>query len=260
MNGDTGTASRLLAVLRVLVEGKQEISVKRLSEILGLPTSTTHRLLHQLVQLGFAERAPMRRYCVGREFSRLGALAMQGQPSLEVARPIMRDVVEGCNETCLLGLYLPASRQMSFVEKVDSRHPLRYRVRMYELRSLAWGASGKAILTWLPGAVVESVINRVTASPATGFAPPSVAVIMRELRRIRERGYAISKGEQTPGAVGLAAPVFGESGQVFGDLCITVPEFRFSPKDERHLAELIVTRANKLSELLRAPCMNRVAF
>jgi len=253
MESNEGTVSRVLSMLRLLAESRGEQSVKSVAESLGLASSTAHRLLDQLVSHGFVERAPQRKYRVGREFLRLGAMTAQEQPAIEIARPVMRDVVDSCNETCLLGLYLPKAQKMTFVEKIDSRHPLRYRVRMYQLRSLAWGASGKAILASLPGSVIASILATAENSPCTGHSLPGSEHLQIALANIRKRGYAISKGEQTEGAIGLAAPIFGNDGRIFGDLCITIPEFRFNSRDESRLAKLLITQAQRLSVLLGQP-------
>src|SRR3546814_14265980 len=77
---------------------------------------------------------------------------------------------------------------------------------------LYWGASGKAILAFLPDDEIEQILRREGASPASGEKPPSLRARMAELREVRERGYAISEGQKLPGARGVAAPVFDAKG------------------------------------------------
>ena len=60
-----GHAERLILLLTTFAEGPDVMSVKELAEKLGLPQSSTHRLLESLVATGLIGRAPHRRYRIG---------------------------------------------------------------------------------------------------------------------------------------------------------------------------------------------------
>ena len=64
-------------------------------------------------------------------------------------------------------------------------------------------------------------------------------------------GYAYSRGQRSRGAVGLGAPLFDAAGDVFGDVCITIPEGRFDPAQEPKLGALLVSAAADISADLR---------
>jgi hypothetical protein len=44
----------------------------------------------------------------------------------------------------------------------------------------------------------------------------------------------------------------GSNGTVPGDLCVTIPAFRFQPGSEREIAESLIAKAAELSSLLGA--------
>jgi len=203
-----------------------------------------------MMETGFVERAPGRLYRVGAEFSRLGALAAQKLNIAHLARPMMERLVAECNETCLLGLYLPKARKLALVEKIDSRYPLRYMANMYVHRNLVWGATGLSILAWLPDDQQEELLAAAPPSPANASRVLDVAAVRKRLELIRERGYAITSCERVQGAVGIAAPVFRAQAQVAGNLCLTIPTFRFEAHDEKRLAELLIAAARTLSRSL----------
>src|SRR5262249_32013102 len=60
--------------------------------------------------------------------------------------------------------------------------------------------------------------------------------LARAVARIRQQGYAITRGERTPGAVGIAAPILGPGANCIGSIGITLPEQRFPPKNEGRTA------------------------
>jgi DNA-binding IclR family transcriptional regulator len=96
----------------------------------------------------------------------------------------------------------------------------------------------------------RAIIDQTKLRPLTDRTIVRPGELEQELRRIRERGYACSTGQRIPGAVGLAAPIFGPAGRVIGDLWLTIPESRFQPRTEADLARLVIDYARRVSEPL----------
>ncbi|WP_372617287.1 IclR family transcriptional regulator [Falsiroseomonas sp.] len=252
LSGAAGVSvvSRVVGLLRSFAEAGASVSIKDLSGELGLAPSTLHRLLEQLIEAGMIERAPRRRYRVSAEFSRIGALAARKTGVLRLARPVLEEVARETAETCMLGMLLPQALTMMFIDKAPAAQPLPYEIRMHRARSLLWGATGLCILAWLGRQDLEDVLGRGELSPVNGRSPPEGAVLARRLARIRAHGYAITRGEQTSGAVGMAAPIFGAHGRIVADLCITLPQARFGAGDEARFARLLMERATRLSRVM----------
>jgi DNA-binding IclR family transcriptional regulator len=163
--------------------------------------STTHRLLALLQEQGFVERgADQRTYRPGLEFLRVGGLVSSRAQLTDVAEPFMRAVVETCDETCLLSVYLPHNRSSMIAKVIYGSHPLRYVATLYQPSSLVWGATGLGILAFLPHAVIDDLVPREGPSPATGKAV-RLPALRRDLATIRERGYACTRGQKIVGAV-----------------------------------------------------------
>jgi DNA-binding IclR family transcriptional regulator len=250
MEQTTGTVARAVLLLaRVAAEGTT--TIKSLSQALSLAPSTVHRLLDLLASQGMIEHDQKhRRYSIGPEFYRVSALVVTRYDLVTLALPILREVVAEADESCVLGLYWPSQRRMSFAKCADSTRPLRYRVQLNTPLPIVWGASGRSILAHLPEEEVAHVLAEETASPGKGEALPSPEALTRELAEIRARGYAISRGQKIAGAVGISAPVFGASGKVIGSLSITIPEIRFVEEQATKLGQLIRNRAGELSTRL----------
>lgn len=246
----TGTVARAVQLLaRVAVEGTT--TIKSLSQALSLAPSTVHRLLDLLANQGMIEHdAKHRRYSIGPEFYRVSALVVTRYDVVTLALPILRAVADETDESCVLGLYWPHQRRMSFAKCADSTRPLRYRVQLNTPLPIVWGASGRSILAHLPADEVEQVLAEEDASPGKGEALPSPDALARELAEIRVRGYAMSRGQKIAGAVGISAAVFGASGRVIGSLSITIPEIRFIEEQADKLGQLIQIRAGELSARL----------
>lgn len=245
-----GTVTRVVQLLGHLAEN-HVTSIKQVSQSIGLAPSTCHRLLDLLLREGLVERDPTgRRYRVGVEFVRIAALTQQHFDIRQIALPYLRAVVDQCDETCVLALYDKATGSMIFAEKVDSSRLLRYQLPMDKPLSLLWGASGRAILAYLPDSEMHSIYEKEGPAPASGEPLAPFAVLQEQLRKIRDDGVAVSSGQKIAGAVGINAPIFGADGSVLGSLGVTVPELRIRDADLDGLRKLISGSADRLSSML----------
>jgi DNA-binding IclR family transcriptional regulator len=246
-----GTVARAAVILRSLAEAEDDVSIKSLSDQLQLAPSTVHRLLHLLMEQGLVERGENgHRYHAGTEFFRLGALVVNKTRIPKLALPYMRAVVDKCDEFCLLTMYLPAERKTMIAQSVSSSHPLTYALEKFRAMEIAWGARSRCILAHLPDADVREIYDEAEVSPATGRGLPPFDEFMSVLADIRRKGYAYSISQKLQGAVGIAAPLFGAQGSVFGSLNVTVPEFRWDEKRLPEIAGVLVEQARRLSGAL----------
>lgn len=248
-----GTVQRVVEVLRHLAE-RGDTTIKDLSAAIGLVPSTCHRMLDLLVKEGLAEQAGERRgYHLGPEFFRLAALVNTRQDIRSLARPFLQQVVDACDETCVLCLYVPADRNMIFAEKIDSSQLLRYQLKLNSPMPVLWGASGRAILAHLPREDRRRIYDEAEDAPASGEKRPPIKELEAELAVIRDHGYAVSHGQKIAGAVGINSAVFNAAGTVVGSLGVTVPQQRMVATDEAKLGMLVRRHAAALSHTLGAP-------
>jgi DNA-binding IclR family transcriptional regulator len=245
-----GTVQRVVEIVRFFAE-RGEATLKDASTALMLAPSTCHRLLDLLGREGLIEQdAARRRYRIGRELFRVAALVHAKQDIRMLALPFLREIVDTCDETCVLNVYLPSEGRMFYAEKADSGHLLRYQLPMNTAVSVLWGASGRSIVAYLDVTEIDGIYAAEGPAPASREKLPTRRALDRALALVREQGYAVSHGQKIAGAVGIAAPVFQANGQVIGSLCVTAPEARITAKDESRIGGLVRRTADKLSAAL----------
>jgi DNA-binding IclR family transcriptional regulator len=246
-----GTVARVMAVFRAVVEAPADISVAEVTELLGLPRPTVHRLLDLLAKEDMLEPDPAtRRWRPTAECQRLGAVLTSKRDLVALARPVLAEVVRLSEEACLLGVYLPRRREMIYAAEHTSPNPLSYRIELNSPVSVMWGASGRAILAFLPEEEIEAILTERDPAPGSGEKPPSPATLRRELAEVRAKGYAFSRGQKIPGSRGISAPILGADGVAVGSLTLTIPEMRFREQAKQQLAEMVIGGARKLSSTL----------
>lgn len=243
--------ARTLAVLTVMAEAGGSVGVTDVAEALGLPMSTSHRLLDLLRGAGFVERdATERRYRLGLQFLRVASLVTQNTSFATLCQPALERLTARTGETSMFCEYLPdhpSDRHMAaYTAKCDSPHSLRYRIALFEPAPVECGASGIAILSFLPPPLRTSLCAAPRPSPLTGKRPSSrgLAELIESTRR---KGHAFSSGEKLPDSIGVAVPVLLSEERPIGSLTLTVPLARFVKSKLKGYVALLSGEARLLS-------------
>jgi DNA-binding IclR family transcriptional regulator len=241
---------RWLKVLSAFVE-RDEWGVRELAGSIGLPRSAVHRILHDMVRLGLLAPTSKRgQFRPGHALARLAVLLADRVDVRRLGRPILEATMGETGETTILALYAPARRQFWAVDAAESGQTIRYIWEsLREWGDLHVGSSGKGILAFLPESERESIIESLP-DPIPGLRPIAKADLRAELAQARRRGYVVSHGERFAGAVGVSAPIRDAMGRVVGDLIISWPDNRTSPKKETEAARVVVVAAQELSSRL----------
>jgi DNA-binding IclR family transcriptional regulator len=225
--------------------------VREIAKGVGMSPSTVHRLLGLLEEEGLVRQDdPGGGYDVGTELLRLAWTASGTHPIRSAAQPHMQELAAASGETVSFGLYDPVRQQTYVLAVVESDAPVRYVSKLHEWRDLHTGASGRAVMAFLPDDERRAVIERTQLAPATEHTITSVDELERVLTGVREQGYAFSQEERRLGGVGIAAPVFGPGGQVVAEIGVSVPTQRFVASDEARLARLVTACAARITEEL----------
>lgn len=260
-----GRAFRLLSWMAARDDGPW--GVREIAKGVAMNPSTVHRLLGLLEEEELIRKAdPGGGYALGPEFLRLARQAAGTHPVGALALPFMRELVEASGETATLALYDPVRRQTCVVAVVETDAPFRFVSTLHEWRDLHTGASGRAVMAFLPAAERREVMERTRLAPATERTITSPDALEGVLADVRAAGYAVSLEERRLGGVGLAAPVFGAVGQVLGEVGLSVPTQRFRPEDEPRLATLVRACAGRITQALGgdvpddAPTRERVSL
>lgn len=226
---------RVAAVLAAFADGARDIGVTELARHVGCSKSVVHRILVDLVASGFLVTDPStRRYRLGPLARRLSVAAGEHHDLRSEALPFLHRIQERTGETATLSLLRGDARV--YVDQVESRHRVRQTVHVGEEAPLHLGASGKAILAFMP----EDEWPPVARTPT--FAA--------ELRRIRKRGYATSASERIPGASSVAAPVFDDAGRAIGSISAAGVVTRANARRNASHGAVVRGEARALSQLL----------
>ena len=246
----TGTeaAARVADVLRMFTNGPAAVGVSEIARELGLSKAVVHRILQSLVSRSFVVVDPAtREYRLGPSAVALGVRALRDIDLRRAARPVLRRLRDLTGETTTLSELVASSRV--YLDQFESRQEIKMTVELGRPHPLHAGASGRAILAFLPEQTVEQVIE--SGLPAlTPATIRSSGGLRRSLAKVRSGGYATSQGERQHGAGSVAAPVFGIDGDVLGAISVCGPVSRFDAEAVDRYAPMVVAAAAEVSQSL----------
>jgi DNA-binding IclR family transcriptional regulator len=241
------TVERAMGILLTLTRGDRGLGVSEIARSLNLPKSAVHRILGSLVKTGFVEKEePGARYRLGLRAIDLGMVAM-GTPDVRaLALPVMQDLSRRTGETVTLSMLI--GRERVYVSQVEGPKTVRMTVRVGARFPLYAGASGRAILSALPQAERDAYLESVALRPLTPDTITSRQRLEKEIRHVREAGYASSAGERDPWAAAVAAALVTARGRVLGSISVCGPRQRFGTAEVEEYGRMVAGAAAGLSE------------
>lgn len=240
----TTSLGKGLALLDVLTAADGPLRLGSLAARAGQPRSTTHRLVRMLVSSGVATQNADGTYALGLRLLELGRRAVAGTDLRATAIPVLRELRDRTGETAHLGI--ADGDEVVYLEKVESRHAVRMTSEVGGRNPAHCTALGKAILSQRPP---ETRCPRTLPS-RTDRTHTTARALAHDLRRVRQRGYAIDDEENEPGLRCVAAPVLDAAGHPVAAVSISGPTIRITADNVRYFGQAVIFAAASISRAL----------
>jgi IclR family acetate operon transcriptional repressor len=196
---------RAFELLEHLADAGGQLALTELAAASGLPMPTIYRLMRTLVNQGYVRQEPSKRYALGPRLIRLGETA--GRLLGSWAQPSLAQLVNEVGETANMAVL--EGDEVVYVAQVPSRHSMRMFTEVGRRVNPHCTGVGKALLAQLPDSVAREIVARTGMPAHTPHTITDPAVLVEELARIRQRGYALDDEEQEVGVRCVAVPLTG---------------------------------------------------
>jgi DNA-binding IclR family transcriptional regulator len=210
----------------------------RLSDIARQTNETKPRILRMLrtlEQRGLVRRSESGTFRLGNTAIVLGTAASTQVDLVRVANPILERVGQKVNETTQLRII--DNGESLCVAKFEPARDLRVHSMIGRRRPLHAG-SYKVLLAYLPPQVQAQMIPD-NPEKFTSKTPTDRVKIIAELKKIKELGHCISRGEVSEQLVSVSVPVLAFDGSVIAAVNIAAPAFRTQDSDlQRYVTQL----------------------
>lgn len=237
---------KALDVLEAVGAGRN-VGLHALTQATGYPPSTVHRLLKILGRRRYVRQDPATsKYQLSLKVLELASLLREGMGVIEVARPVMKSLMEATGETVNLVVF--EGNEAVYVEQVaNPQSLLRMFTRVGARTPLYCSGVGKAFLAAQSD---DRALGYFQAQEKVRHTPRTILNsegFIQELERTRERGYALDNEEMETG-VGCVAAVIASNGNVLAGLSISGPASRILADGGERMGQAVRAAAVEISQ------------
>jgi DNA-binding IclR family transcriptional regulator len=225
---------RAMDVLEVIGTSTEPVSLKNITEKVGLPKSTVYRILSNLESRGYVCCSNEGGYRLGLTFLTLGQKAERGFELKRLARPHMTRLNQLTNESVHLGVL--SRNRVLYLDSIDSPHTIRLVAQIGGSNLLHCTSLGKALLIAHSDEEIRQILVEVGMERRTHYTLVTPEAFLKEMEVVRRVGFGFDDRESDNECFCIGAPIYNHLGQVLAAISVSGPISRVS----RRTAETIV--------------------
>jgi IclR family transcriptional regulator, pca regulon regulatory protein len=245
--GGIQSVGKALSILELFDEDHPAMSMTEIATRTGLNRATAYRFCQTLLGLGYLEEAGSGTLRPGLKAVSLARAALSSRELPELALPYLRELQTNTGET--VNMALLDGDEVVYVERLLSDSLLALRLFVGSRLPALGSSLGRAMLAFRPEEEVDRMIDGSQLQPSTERSIVEPTRLRTELRRIRSRGYALNDQEVVMGITGVAAPIFGVSGEPIAAINLSISHPVRGGQIDAELAPAVLATARSISAL-----------
>ena len=248
-DGKNQSLVRAMTLLERLSLTASGMTLTDLSQQLGMPSATTHRLLNTFEEMGYVEHdSTLGLWFIGLKTFSVGNAFLNRRDFIATARPYMRRLVDQCGET--VNLAVIDDGEVVYVGQVQSPEMMRMIVKLGSRSPIHASGVGKTLLASMTEKGVSTILQRKGLARFTERTIDNPANLRVELSHIRKLGYALDDEEHSVGLRCVAATIFDENGVALAGLSLSGPKARITDSRLTDLGAAIRQMADEVTAAL----------
>lgn len=240
-------------ILELLRKEERAMGVSEIAKLLGLTTTTAHRILSALRNCRAVQQDPKTHlYDLNDHLLLYGKAVLNRFSFLSSIHPILGELSKRVGETVFMGI-LDEQFDLIYIDQVDSLdHPLRMTPQIGLRQPAHCTSLGKVLLANLPAERQNLFLSRGTFPKKTEFTLTTEKELREELTRISTLGFALDQEEMENGIYCVAAPI-QNTREVIAAVSISGPSSRMQSKGyDTTLSKEIVATAARVSQYIQS--------
>jgi DNA-binding IclR family transcriptional regulator len=224
-------------ILALLSKEPEKHKLIDLSKLLGINKSSMFSLLATMETLQWVRKSAADTYSLGPALSAYAASYVRRFDLYESFQHEAAAVRDRLQET--IQLAKRSDDHILYLGKVEAQTPVRLLSEPGMRLPAHATALGKALLAWLPEEEWLKLYPQPELPQLSPHTIGSRSRLLDELRRVRERGYAIDDQEAVMGFKCVAAPVFNRAGEASAAVSCSMPLHQWTLKADEAREEIL---------------------
>lgn len=237
------TVAKVFLLLETLSTNDEAIGITELAKKTNLGKSNVHRLLQTLIELKYVRKNIENNYETTLRMWEMGNHTFSRISLRGVARPYLRNLAQMSKETIHLSEL--HGLEVLYIDKIESQEPVRAYTQLGGRAPAYCTATGKVMIAYIESELISSYYENAQQFTSKTIVNSDRFIV--EANDIREKKYAINRGEWSSEVIGVAAPIVNNDGMVVAAIGLSAPASRMQLSELEMLAIPLVQYAEKIS-------------
>lgn len=244
--GRVHSVDKALLIVKLLAEKGREMKLTEISDELDINKSTLHGLISTLKFHGFVDQdEDNQKYRLGLYLIQLGEIASKSLDIIEITSPIIEEVCDKLQETVHIGRL--DDLEVVYVNKKESTQSMRIFTNIGARNPAYCTGVGKAMLAYLDEETLKEIIPEELPKRSE-YTITDKNELLKDLKTIKENGYAFDNEEFSIGLRCVAAPIFDYEGKARYGISVSGPAVRMTDDKIQESIKLIKEAAELISQ------------
>ncbi len=229
---------RVMSVLKSFNPDELKLSAAEISLRVGMPKTTTHRMLATLTKGGLLDRnVETGKYNIGPELYILGSLYLSTTDILKGAKPVVEILNTLTSETVNVGIF--DNGHVTMIMKEECKYAFKISYHVGSVLHAYASAMGKAFLSELTEPELDSLYPEERLVQRTRKTIATKTELKLELQQIRKTGISFNREGAHIGVEAVGSIIRDASGKAVAAMSISIPVHRMNQVSRDRLVTLI---------------------
>lgn len=233
--------------------GSQGRRLKDLALETGIARPSVHRLLQELMQVGFVVQKADRTYALGPQLFTLGLSAPSPVRDLAGLRQLAQALADECGDVVYVAL--KQFDGVRYLIRAEGEFPIRtHTVVVGDVKPFSSSYSGLALLAHMSEEEQQVQINRLALDAPREWADEHRNALRRQMREklqeVRQLGYCSGQNVVMPGVAGIAACIPSLTSAPYMTVSISAVEYRLDAARVAEIAPRLLRTASAMQAFI----------
>jgi len=239
------SVERALSILEIFKAGKKELSVKEISEEVGLSKSTAFGLINTLTNQGYLQQnSENLKYGLGLKVLALSNTVQKNNIIVQTIRPYLISLSDKFQETTHCAVEENAS--VIYIDKIEAKRSVYIKSEIGTKNYMHCAGVGKCFLAYMSQKKFDKIIegNLISLTPNTITDKEKLKI---EMADIRLKGFAVDREEIELGLTCVAVPILSIKKEPIVAISLSGPTSRMNEMNIEEIGEYLKRISAKIA-------------
>ncbi|MDC3087911.1 IclR family transcriptional regulator [Candidatus Pelagibacter sp.] len=239
---------RILNILEEIIIDPDNFTAKKIAHKLKIPLPTIYRHIETLCEEKYLVASSSKKYLPGPKIRNLILKSLPYEPNFTLRRSYLRKLTNDIEET--VSLSIPIGTKLVYFDRIEFHWPMQLNLEAGDHLPLHASASGKLYLSSIEEEKVIQIFKNIKTPKTAKNTITDISQFKKELRKIKNQGYAFDDEEWFDGMVGVSVPIFNLKKELCFCLSTHTAKSRKDINDLKKILSIMLSSANNLKKVL----------